>query len=195
MDSKKVVIKDQQILYKGWSTLTRYTLQYRFEDGESAELNREIYNSGDGAAVLLYSENSKKVLLVRQFRLAAWVNGHPDGFLVESCAGMLDEKSPEQAVIKEIEEETGYQVNSLRKIGEVYATPGAHMEKIHLYLAPFDESMKVGPGGGHREENEEIELIFYSYSECIEAVQSGFIHDAKTLILLQHAIISGIIKP
>src|SRR5690606_11193049 len=98
MDSRKVIIKGQRQLYAGWSTLTEYTLQYRFETGETSVVKREIYNSGDGAAVLLYNQNNRTVLLVRQFRLATFINGHPNGFLVETCAGMLDKKSPEQAI-------------------------------------------------------------------------------------------------
>lgn len=193
MESGKVTIIHEKVLYRGWSTLKEYTIDYQFENGEKARLLREIYNSGDGAAVLLYNEEKETVILVRQFRLAALVNGHPDGFLLECCAGMLDKNTPEATIIKEIEEETGYRVSEIQKAGSVYATPGAHMEKIYLYLAPYRDFMKVSQGGGNREEHEEIELVEWSFEECRNAVAQGLIEDAKTLILIQHAMLTGCI--
>lgn len=193
MKTGKVDIVSEKLLYHGWSKLKEYTIDYRFANGEKARLLREIYNSGDGAAVLLYNPEKKTVLLVRQFRLAAFVNGHPDGFLLECCAGMLDENSPEETIMKEIEEETGYRVPAIQKVGSVYATPGAHMEKIYLYLAPYSDAMKVNPGGGNREEHEEIELVEWTFTACLNAVEQGLLEDAKTLMLVQHAIYKGYI--
>jgi GDP-mannose pyrophosphatase NudK len=192
MKGNKVKITKEKILYKGWSVLKEYEIEYAFETGMRSNLMREIYNSGDGAAALLYNPDKKCVLLVRQFRLAAFVNGHPDGFLLESCAGMLDDKDPAEAVKKEIEEETGYRVSEVHKIGEVYATPGAHMEKIHLYTARYNDFMKATDGGGNVDEAEEIILIEYSYDQVRDMVSNGQIEDAKTLILLQHCLLNHI---
>lgn len=188
---KKVQLVQENTLYKGWSMLKEYIIRYRFNDGRQADLKREIYNSGDGAAVLLYNPVSKKILLVRQFRLAALLNGHPDGFIIETCAGMLDDQHPREAILREIEEETGYRIKELEKTGEVYATPGAHMEKIHLYAARYDENDRVTVGGGSAEENEEIEIIEMTFEEVRQFVAKGKWEDAKTLILVQHGILNG----
>ena len=188
---KKVQIIQETTLYKGWSILKEYIIRYRFKDGRLADLKREIYNSGDGAAVLLYDPAREKILLVRQFRLAALLNGHPDGFILETCAGMLDDRHPEEAIRREIEEETGYRIKQLEKTGEVYATPGAHMEKIHLYAARYDENDRVSAGGGNAEENEEMDIIELTFEEARQFVNNGKWEDAKTLILVQHAIIKG----
>lgn len=187
----KIKIIQETTLYRGWSELKEYTIEYQFDDGRYASMKREIYNSGDGASVLLYNPDDKKILLVRQFRLAALVNGHPDGFILETCAGMLDEQHPEEAILREIEEETGYRVHTLEKTGEVFATPGAHMEKIHLYAARYDQNMRVADGGGKAEEHEEIEIVEMTFEEAHHAALHGLFVDAKTLILVQHGILRG----
>jgi nudix-type nucleoside diphosphatase (YffH/AdpP family) len=188
---RKIEILSQKILYKGWSTLTGYDIHYTFGDGTSHVLKREIYNSGDGAAALLFNPVKKTVVLVKQYRLAAHLNGHPDGFLLECCAGMLDDKEPEETMKKEIAEETGIFVSHLIKVGETYATPGAHMEKIHLFMAPYEDSNRTGEGGGLAEEHEDIEVIEFSFSEITNMVRQGKITDSKTLILLQHGLLNG----
>jgi nudix-type nucleoside diphosphatase (YffH/AdpP family) len=162
-------------------------LDYTRQDGRTEEQEREIYNSGDGAAVLLYNPEERKILLIRQFRLPVLLQGHKDGFIIECCAGMLDELHPEEAIIKEIMEETGYKVNNVTKIYEAFATPGAHMEKIHFYTATYDVSMKVHDGGGDLSEQEDIEILEYVYDKIPELLKSGSIIDAKTIILLQWA--------
>ena len=177
-------------LYKGWSTLTQYIIRYTRHDGRTEEQTREIYDSGDGAAVLLYNPKDKKILLIRQFRLPVLLSGHTDGFIIECCAGMLDELNPEQAIIKEIEEETGYNISSITKIYEAYATPGAHKEKIHFYSAQYDSTMKIHAGGGDVTEQEDIETLEFRYDEISNLLQSGTIIDAKTIILLQWAMMN-----
>jgi GDP-mannose pyrophosphatase NudK len=184
----RVKILEETTLYRGWSTLKRYIITYTRQDRRKEKQIREIYNSGDGAAVLLYNPNEKKILLIRQFRLPVLLNGHKDGFIIECCAGMLDELHPEEAVIKEIKEETGYMVKDVTKIYEAFATPGAHMEKIHFYTAKYNASMKVHEGGGELSEQEDIEILEYGYDEIPELLQSGTIIDAKTIILLQWAL-------
>lgn len=187
MGQSRVQIIGEEILYKGWSTLKKFTISYLRRDGRREIHAREIYNSGDGAAALLYNPAERKILLIRQFRLAALVNGHPDGFIYECCAGMLDDLDPEAAIIKEIEEETGYRVPGVQKIYEAYATPGAHMEKIHIYTASYDKSMRVHEGGGDVSEQEDIEIVEMDYESVPQLLTEGKIIDAKTNILLQWA--------
>jgi len=184
----RVKIREEITLYKGWSALKKYIISYTRKDGHKEKQTREIYNSGDGAAVLLYNPKDKKILLIRQFRLPVLLQGHKDGFIIECCAGMLDELHPEQAIIKEIKEETGYKVKDVTKIYEAFATPGAHMEKIHFYTAMYDVSMKIHMGGGEEAEQEDIEILEYGYEDITRLLHSGEIIDAKTIILLQWAL-------
>lgn len=183
-----VHIIKEKVLYKGWSVLKQYIISYTRRDHKVEQQIREIYNSGDGAAVLLYNPDERKILLIRQFRLPVLLHGHPDGFIIECCAGMLDNLDPEAAIIKEIKEETGYKINHVEKIYEAFATPGAHMEKIHFYTGIYNANMKVNLGGGRSAEQEDIELVEYNYSEIPILLESGQIIDAKTIILLQWAM-------
>lgn len=180
-------ILSQKILYNGWSTLKEYIISYTRSDNTEEIQQREIYNSGDGAAVLLYNPDAQKILLIRQFRLPVLLNGHTDGFIIECCAGMLDNLNPKEAIIKEIQEETGYKVTQVTKIYEAFATPGAHMEKIHFYAATYQDDNKIKQGGGLVTEQEDIEVIEYPYEKIPELLESGQIIDAKTIILLQWA--------
>jgi GDP-mannose pyrophosphatase NudK len=187
MDGNRVKILQEKILYKGWSFLREFLIEYKRSDGNIESQTREIYNSGDGAAVLMYNPKDKKILLIKQFRLPVLLNNHVDGFILECPAGMLDELDPSKAILKEIEEETGYQISKVRKIYEAFATPGAHMEKIYFYIAEYDSSMKTSSGGGQKSEQEDIEVIEYNLSEIDELLKTGKIIDAKTIILLQWA--------
>ena len=187
---KRIKIISETTLYKGWSTLKEYIIAYTRQDGRTETQTREIYDSGDGAAVLLYNPIAKKILLIRQFRLPVLLHGHTDGFIIECCAGMLDELNPEQAIIKEIEEETGYKVSDVTKIYEAFATPGAHKEKIHFYTAQYNSTMKIHSGGGDISEQEDIEILEYGYDEIDHLLRSGSIIDAKTIILLQWAMMN-----
>ena len=175
----------ETILYKGWSTLSQYIIAYTRRDGNTETQIREIYDSGDGAAVLMYNPSERKIILIRQFRLPVLLNGHTDGFILECPAGMLDEMHPEATIIKEIKEETGYDVPCVQKIYEAFATPGAHKEKIHFDTASYDRYMLVTSGGGDIREQEDIEVIEFEYDDIPILLESGKIIDAKTIILLQ----------
>lgn len=185
----KIRILENSLLYQGWSTLRKYVILYTRKSGDTEKQIREIYDSGDGAAVLLFHPAAKKITLVRQFRLAALLNGHESGFLLEACAGMLDEHDAVSAIRKEILEETGYSVTDVKKVYTAFASPGAHQEKIHFFVASYSNESKTEAGGGQRKEQEEIEVEEYNYEDILPLIQSGAIQDAKTLILLQWALI------
>lgn len=185
--SRATIIKDK-ILYKGWSTLSQYIISYIRSDGKQEEQVREIYDSGDGAAVLMYNPENKKIILIKQFRLAVMLNSDTDGFILECPAGMLDKMHPEATIVKEIKEETGYEVKDVTKIYEAFATPGAHKEKIHFYVAQYQQDMLIHQGGGEDSEQEDIEVIEFDYADISGLLKTGKIIDAKTIILLQWAM-------
>jgi nudix-type nucleoside diphosphatase (YffH/AdpP family) len=187
MDGNRVQIVKEKLLYQGWSTLKQYIINYERSDGHLEPQTREIYNSGDGAAVLMFQPSARKILLIKQFRLPVLLNGHASGFILECPAGMLDCLDPQVAIIKEIEEETGYKIDKVDKIYEAFATPGAHMEKIYFFTAVYHTDQKKHLGGGDISEQEDIELIEFSYEDIELLLKNGSIIDAKTIILLQWA--------
>ncbi len=181
----------REVLSDAWYTLYRYRYEYLRSDGRWDLQTREVYDRGNGAAVLLYDPRRETVLLTRQFRMPTYLNGNPDGLLVEACAGLLDQAAPEAAMLREILEETGYKVPGVQQVAEAYSSPGAVTEILHYFLAEYAPEMKVAEGGGREEESEDIELLEYSYREALDLLKTGAIRDAKTLILLQHAALFG----
>lgn len=181
----------KEILSDAWYTLYRYTYEYLRSDGHWDRQQREAYDRGNGAAVLLYDPQRKTVLLTRQFRMPTYINGNPDGLLTEVCAGLLEGDDPETCIRREILEETGYAVPKVEKVAEVYTSPGAVTEMLYLYQAAYHPGLKMEAGGGVADESEDIELLEWPYAEVREALKQRSIRDAKTLILLQHAVLFG----
>lgn len=177
-----VKIEKAEPLSHGWARLDRYTLRYQRRDGREDRLVREIHDHGNGAAVLPYDPARGTVLLVRQFRLPAYLAGE-DGFLIEACAGLLDGDDPETCARREAGEELGVRVSRLRPQGAVFLSPGAVTEQVSLFLADYDHAAFTGAGGGHAHEGEDIEVLEMPFADMQAMMKDGRIRDAKTLLL------------
>ena len=188
-----VRIRSVEVLSDDWAVLKKTTFDYRRRDGGWSTQVRQTYDRGDGAAILLYDPDRGTVLLSRQFRYPAYVSGHPSP-LIEVCAGMLDGDDPRTCVIKETEEELGYRISDARQVFQIFSSPGAVTERIYLFVGQYSPADRVSAGGGHAHEGEDIEVLEMPFGQAMEKVTSGEITDAKTLILLQHAQISGLVK-
>jgi nudix-type nucleoside diphosphatase (YffH/AdpP family) len=190
----RVRVTDVELLAAGWHVLRRTTFDYRRDDGRWTTEQRETYDRGNGATVLLYSLEAATVLLTRQFRYPVYVNGHDDGMLIEAAAGLLDEDDAETAIRREAEEETGVRIGELEHVFDVYTSPGSVTERLHCYAAPYDPS-KRGEGGGIAEEGEDIEVLELSFTDALKMIDTGEIADAKTIMLLQWAALRGPFRP
>jgi GDP-mannose pyrophosphatase NudK len=186
--AKNVKIKSTEVLSDNFFPLKKIEYEIENKQGSVEEMSREVYFSSNGATVLLYNRASNKVVLTKQFRLPAFMNNHPTGMMIEACAGIVeDNEDPVAGVIREIEEETGYKVETVNKIFSLYSTPGSVAEMIHYFVAEYEPTQKVGEGGGLEEEKEDIEIIEIPFEDAFIKIQSGEITDAKTVILLQYA--------
>ncbi|EMY7925829.1 TPA: GDP-mannose pyrophosphatase NudK [Klebsiella aerogenes] len=185
------VIKDK-ILSENYFVLRNMTYELTRRDGSVVRHKREVYDRGNGATVLLYNPGKQSVVLVRQFRVATWVNGNPDGMLIETCAGLLDNDAPEVCIRKEAIEETGYQVGEARKVFELYMSPGGVTELIHFFIAEYSEAQRANRGGGV--DDEDIEVLELPFVRALEMVASGEIQDGKAVILLQYLQNSGLMS-
>ena len=177
-----------------WAKLSKITLEYTKEDGEVEVQKREVYDRGDGATILLFNKIKKSVVLIKQFRLPTYLNKNESGFLVEACAGVLEEEHPEDCIKREAEEETGYELHDVKKIFQAYMSPGSLTEIIHFFVAEYDDEMKKGKGGGLVTEHENIEVIELPFETAYNMIASGEIADAKTILLLQYAKINQLIN-
>jgi nudix-type nucleoside diphosphatase (YffH/AdpP family) len=187
-----VVVRDVELLTsRAWHVLRRTTLDYRHADGRWTTEQRETYDRGNGAVILLYDPDRETVLLSRQFRYPAYVNGHPDGLLVEAAAGLLDDDDPETAIRREASEELGVTVGELEHVFDVYMSPGSVTESLHFYAATYTADTRTGPGGGLADEGEDIEVLELGFTEALSMIEDGRIADAKTIMLLQWAALRG----
>ncbi|MEI2682262.1 GDP-mannose pyrophosphatase NudK [Erwinia aphidicola] len=188
MSAKIDVIKNK-ILSENWFTLRNFTYEITAKDGSTLRHKREVYDRGNGATILLYNRDKNSVVLTRQFRIATWVNGNPSGMLIEACAGLLDDDSPEDCIRKEAIEETGYAVGEVEKLYELYMSPGGVTELIHFFAAEYCDAQRDNAGGGV--EDEDIDVLEVTFPEAWAMVKDGRIKDGKTVTLLQHALIEG----
>jgi len=186
MKNNKVKILKTEILSDNWYTLNKVTFEYQKKDGTLETQNREAYDRGNGATILLYNKESKTVILTKQFRLPTYINGNEDGM-------MIDKDNPEDCIRKETEEELGYEISDVKKVFEVYMSPGSVTEILYFFIAEYSKSMKVNDGGGLAEEQEEIEVLELDIDAALEMIDSGEIKDAKTIMLLQHVRLKGIL--
>lgn len=174
------------LLSDNWYRLHKYRYDYQRPDGEWQTQEREAYDRGNGATVLLYNRARGTVILTRQFRLPTYINGNVDGMLVETCAGLLDRDNPEDCIRREAEEETGFRINRVQKVFEAYMSPGSVTELLYFFVAEYSDEMKVSAGGGLAHEQENIEVLEVSFSEAVAMIAAGEIKDGKTILLLQY---------
>lgn len=193
MENEKIEIVKSEVLSDNWYTLRKVMFKYRLKDGNWQEQSREAYDRGNGATILLYNKAQKTVILTRQFRLPTFINGNSSGMLIEACAGLLDEDNPEECIRRETEEETGYKISEVKKIFELYMSPGSVTEILYFFIAEYTKFMKVNEGGGAEHEQENIEVLELPFNDVLTMMEDGSIRDAKTVILLQYLKIHGLI--
>ncbi|MFI7800804.1 GDP-mannose pyrophosphatase NudK [Pseudomonas sp. DD1] len=185
MDNSPVRITAEELLSDNWYLLKKYSFDLRRRDGSWQAQTREVYDRGNGATILLYNTLQRTVLLIRQFRMPTFVNGH-DGYLIETAAGLLDNASPEERIRLEVEEETGYRVGHVEKIYSAFMSPGSVTERIHFFIGEYQPADRVGEGGGLEHEGEDIQVLELGFDEAIAMVGRGEIVDGKTIMLLQY---------
>ncbi len=182
----------KKLLSDNWYSLHKYTFDYQKEDGTWERQEREAYDRGNGAVILLYNKEKASVVLTRQFRIPTYLNGNKDGMMVEACAGILEKGNAEETIRMEVEEETGYQVKEVTKIFESYMSPGSVTEILHFFIGAYDAAMKVGDGGGVASETENIEVLELPFEKALEMLNNREIKDAKTIMLLQWAQLNAL---
>lgn len=189
----KITIRAKELLSDNWYTLNKIVFDYERQDGTVQRQEREAYDRGNGSTILLYNKAKGTVVLTRQFRMPTFLNGNPSGMLIETCAGLLEKDNAEDCIRKETEEETGYKIRHVQKVFEAYMSPGSVTEILYFFVAEYEDHMKVNEGGGV-DEGEDIEVIEMPFKQAIAQIASGEIKDGKTIMLLQYALIHGLLN-
>nr|WP_297785622.1 NUDIX domain-containing protein [uncultured Allomuricauda sp.] len=192
MASNRIRNMQRELLSDNWYSLEKITFEYLRDDGVWEKQIREAYDRGNGAAILLYNVENRKVVLTKQFRMPTYVNGNADGMMIEVCAGLLEKGNAEETIKMEVEEETGYKIDKVKKVFESYMSPGSVTEILHFFIGAYEDGMKISEGGGAEDETENIEVLELDFKKALGMMASGEIKDAKTIMLLQYAQVQGI---
>jgi GDP-mannose pyrophosphatase NudK len=191
MSNPNVRIIEKQVLSSNWYTLNKLVFDYRTKNGEWVRQSREAYDRGNGAVILLYNTEKQTVILTEQFRMPTYINGNNTGMLIEACAGLLDADSPEVAIKRETEEETGFVIQEVKKVYEAYMSPGSVTEILYFFIAAYTSNTKNTGGGGV--DHEDITTHEFTFETAIQMISDGSIKDAKTIMLLQYLAIHKVL--
>jgi len=181
----KAKIISRKLEFKGWHRLETVVIQHQSlkHDGWTSPISREIYYCGTAVVALLYQPETDQILLNEQFRVGAFIAGDDSPWLMECCAGMIDDgEDPEAAVRREAAEETGCTILDLEFIGKTYPSPGGS-DEVHLLYCGRIGTAKAGHYG-LAEEGEEIKTHLVSAAEAIDMLDTGRITNAATVICL-----------
>ena len=144
-----------------------------YNTAEKGEVTLEIVHHNGGAGALPLFEDGT-VALVRQWRYAI------NKYSLEIAAGRIEQgQSPEEAALRELEEEVGYRAKNLQKVSEFLVAPGYCEERIYTYLATGLEKANQ-----HLDDDEEIEVVRMPLADALALVEAGEIDDAKSIITL-----------
>lgn len=183
---ERVRIQQVRLLSDNWYTLKTTRFDFLRSDGQWQSQDRETYDRGNGACILLYQRARRRVLLTRQFRYPVFVNGWQE-LMVEAVAGLLDENDPLSCIRAEAEQEAGVKLREVQPLFEAYMSPGSVTEKLHFFAAEYGDDDLVSEGGGLVDEGEDIARLEIGFDEAMRQVEAGEIVDAKTLMLLRWA--------
>jgi ADP-ribose pyrophosphatase len=138
---------------------------------DGGEMKRVVVRH-PGAVTIIPMIDADHVCLIRNYRVAVGET------LIELPAGTLEPgEPPERTAERELIEETGFRAAQMTKLHSFFLSPGVIDERMHLFLA--EGLVAVGTA---REPGEQIENLAVPWSQAIEMVLAGDIHDAKTMV-------------
>jgi nudix-type nucleoside diphosphatase (YffH/AdpP family) len=184
--TERLRVQQVTLLSDNWYTLKTTRFDFLRSDGQWQTQERETYDRGNGATILLYQRKHRRVLLTRQFRYPVFVNGW-QALMTEAVAGLLDEADPLSCIRAEAEQEAGVRVREPQALFEAYMSPGSVTEKLHFFAAEYEEADLVSEGGGLVDEGEDIARFELGFDEAMRRVEAGEFVDAKTILLLRWA--------
>ena len=138
---------------------------------------REIVDHGDSIVVVPVDKDNQ-IVLVKQYRKAL------EAFLLEAPAGGIEEdETPNDAALRELQEEIGYTSDSIEYMGGFWIAPGFCNEYMHSYIARDLIESQLPP-----DEDDSIEIVSVPISEIPDLIRSGEIEDAKSISALLMAL-------
>lgn len=183
--AKDVRIVRSEVVYRGYGQVHAFHVHHRLhEGGWSAEMRREVFESGDAVVVLPYDPVRDEVVLVEQFRAPPLIGDRPP-WVIECVAGRIDkDATPEEIAHSEAREEAGLTLSALESIGRMYPSPGIFAEYVHCYCG-CAETANVRGVHGEDEEHEDIKVHVVPFAQAMAALGDGRIEAATVFVTLQ----------
>ena len=185
MDHPSVELVGRKRLHTGHFNVDEYLLRHRLYAGGWGEvISRELVDRGRVVAVLPVDVRRDQVVLIEQFRPAAYAVGW-EPWMIECVAGILEPgEHPEGVARRESEEEAGLTIGRLHKVMEYLSSPGGSTERVSLFCGEVDAG-EAGGIFGLAEEGEDIRVEVVSVEEAVGRLDQGLVVNAKTIIVLQ----------
>lgn len=186
MSRGAVTVHSRETAFDDFLRIERAEVSYPRPDGGRVERQKiVVLERGDSAAALLHDVERDLVILVEQFRFATYEKG--PGWLLETAAGGVGAgETPEQSMVREIEEELGYAAPRLRPIAGFYASPGGSSERIFLFYGAVTPAALRNPAAsGRADEREAIRRVEIPPNELFRRLDAGALQDAKLIIAAQ----------
>ena len=174
--SDRIRVKDVRLLSDNHYILKSTTFDWRRDNGEWQTQHRETYDRGNGATLLPYNREQRSVVLVRQLRYPAYVNGYYD-LMIEAPAGLLDDAEPEARIRAEVEEETGWRVGEVTPLLAFHPVGGMLRSQYRLFRAHGAEYI-----GEPTEENEAEKVAWVPLDEVLGLIDAGQIATSSSLV-------------
>lgn len=180
-----VEIIHQETVYRGYFAIKKFTLKHRlFAGGFSKPFQREVFERGHAAGVLLYDPELHKIVLIEQFRIGTLGATHSP-WLLEIVAGIIDkDETAEQVAIRETQEEAGLEILDLISICNYWVSPGGTSEQVALYCGRVNAANAQGIFG-LADESEDIRVHVFDVNKVYELLATGQINNAATIIAVQ----------
>lgn len=169
--AKKETLVKREVIYEG-RIINVYKDLIEIE-GTKVTSNREIVNHNGGVCAVVKTKDGK-LKFVRQYRYAF------SEFTLEVPAGKIERgDGPDETIIRELEEEVGIKVKSIKKVAVIYPSPGFSQEILHLYYTDdYDLAAQ------HFDFDEDLDVFEFTYDEALEKIKNGEIKDAKTICVV-----------
>ena len=182
---RKVSIQQKRYVLDDFFKVEEAYLRFEQFDGKMSPLVRRLnLERGDSVAVLVFNQNTEKLILVSQFRYPTYQN--QDGWTIEAIAGMVDPgEKPEETIRRELQEEIGLKIDTFHHITTFYPSPGGSSERIYLYYSEVSgEQAKYKETGGLLSHGEDVKAIEMTLEDALARINSGEIADAKTIVAI-----------
>ena len=175
----------KRVVYKGFFSVEEHDLSYRkFNNQQSSILTRSALISSDAVIVLPYDPVNDRILLIEQFRAGPYVKGDENPWVLEPIAGLIDEgETPENAGIREAQEEALLEIKRLELVARSYPSPGISTEFFHQYIGIVELLDSSNLIAGLSSENEDIRSHIFEYEQFFEMIESGKVKVGPLILL------------